>query len=831
MSLADFFKIPLLGLKMYKAKDYGFSDLLNYAFLVDEGIIIGKDGSLMAAFEYHAQDVFSATPSQRNTTARQLNQLLNKFDGGWSVQFDSIRTPINYYPPRYDNYFTDSVSLLIDEERRQLFERAYGLYQSKNFVTLTYLPPSKTTSKMTDLMFEDGNKKKSIAQKVLKEFKEKLREFASLASTNFIAIKQLKQKKKIDRFGNEYYIDELLSFINHSIVGIDKQLHFPNCVMYLDNLFGYDFITGVTPKIDNKYIQVVSIDGYPQESYANILDSLSQLDIEYRWNTRFVFLDNYDAIKSLDKIRRKWKQKERGMMAQMFNPTSTKVDLDAVEMVNQTDQAIMEVNSGVLKYGYHNTSIVIFDHDRQKVEDAAYEVRRIIESLGFPARIEDINAVESYLGTLPSMITPNLRQNLIGSMNLTHLLPLSTVWQGNKYNESDKFPPQSPALLYTLSGTTPFKLNLHVSDIGHTLIFGPTGAGKSTLLALLVAQARKYPNARMFAFDKGMSLYPYTIASGGDHYEIAGDESKLAFAPLANLTKEDLSWAEGWVLNLLKLQGVEPTPSHKELIHHALNLHYENKSKSLTDFISNVQDNELRSALNHYSINGSMGHILDAEEDNLALSDFSVFEIEELMNLSLEDAVPVLLYLFRQIEKSLDGHPTFLILDEAWIMLGHPVFRDKIREWLKVLRKANCAVILATQSLSDAAKSGILDVLQESCPTKILLPNPEAQNKGTENNWGPADYYTSFGLNEREIEIISQAVAKREYYYKSPHGSRLFNLVLGDVALSFVGASGKKDISRIKELQREHKDWIPHYLEERGIHQDYITFYKENQHD
>ena len=54
-------------------------------------------------------------------------------------------------------------------------------------------------------------------------------------------------------------------------------------------------------------------------------------------------------------------------------------------------------------------------------------------------------------------------------------------------------------------------------------------------------------------------------------------------------------------------------------------------------------------------------------------------------------------------------------------MLGHPVFRAKIREWLKVLRKANCAVVLATQSLSDAARSGILDVLIESCPDQDFL--------------------------------------------------------------------------------------------------------------
>jgi len=207
------------------------------------------------------------------------------------------------------------------------------------------------------------------------------------------------------------------------------------------------------------------------------------------------------------------------------------------------------------------------------------------------------------------------------------------------------------------------------------------------------------------------------------------------------------------------------------------------------------------------------------------LSDFSVFEIEELMNLKDEDAAPVLRYLFHKIEKSLDGRPTMLILDEAWLMLGHPMFRDKIREWLKVLRKANCQVVLATQSLSDAAKSGIIDVLQESCPIKIMLPNDQAFNKGSDESFGPYDFYKRFGLNDRQIEIIADAISKREYYYLSGLGTRLFNLSLGATALAFVGASSKEDIRKIDKLIEQHgEEWIPHWLSRQGV--DPQTYYQ-----
>ena len=221
---------------------------------------------------------------------------------------------------------------------------------------------------------------------------------------------------------------------------------------------------------------------------------------------------------------------------------------------------------------------------------------------------------------------------------------------------------------------------------------------------------------------------------------------------------------------------------------------------------------EIKDALHPYTVDGPMGQLLDAEIDGLALGAFQTFEVEELMNMGERNLVPVLLYLFRRIEKRLTGVPSLIILDEAWLMLGHPAFRDKIREWLKVLRKANCAVILATQSISDAERSGIVDVLKESCPTKICLPNGAAREPGTR------EFYERIGFNERQIEIVAHAVPKREYYAVSPIGRRLFDMSLGPLTLAFVGASGKTDLATIRSLHAEFGAvWPRHWLQQRGV--------------
>ncbi|ECP7645965.1 conjugal transfer protein TrbE, partial [Campylobacter coli] len=115
-------------------------------------------------------------------------------------------------------------------------------------------------------------------------------------------------------------------------------------------------------------------------------------------------------------------------------------------------------------------------------------------------------------------------------------------------------------------------------------------------------------------------------------------------------------------------------------------------------------------------------------------------------------------------------------------------------------------------------KSGILDVLQESCPTKIFLPNSDAFKKGTETTLAPYDFYKIFGLNDVQIGIIANAIPKREYYYTSPLGTRLFNLALGKTNLAFTGISDKIGVKRVNQLYEKHKEeWAYKWLEEKEI--------------
>ncbi len=807
----------MVALRSFRHSGPSFADLVPYAGLVANGIVLLKDGSLMAGWYFAGPDSESSTDAERNEVSRQINTILARLGSGWMIQVEAVRVPTTDYPARQDCHFPDPVTRAIDNERRARFEQERGHFESRHAIILTWRPPERRRAGLARYIYSDADSRSaSYADTAIESFRTSIREVEQYLAT-VLSIRRMETREIEERDGTRMArYDELFQFIRFCITGENHPIRLPDIPMYLDWLATAELQHGLSPMVENRFLGVVAIDGFPAESWPGILNSLDLMPLTYRWSSRFMFLDDQDARQKLERTRKKWQQKVRPFIDQLFQTQSRSIDQDAAAMVAETEDAIAEASSQLVAYGYYTPVIVLFDDNNARLQEKTESVRRLIQAEGFGARIETLNATEAFLGSLPGNWYANIREPLINTRNLADLIPLNSVWSGSPVAPCPFYPPGSPPLMQVASGSTPFRLNLHVDDVGHTLVFGPTGSGKSTLLALIAAQFRRYDGAQIFAFDKGRSMMPLTLAAGGDHYEIGGDDAggaaALAFCPLSDLSSDtDRAWAAEWIETLVAVQGVTITPDHRNAISRQIGLMAEARGRSLSDFVSGVQMREIKDALHHYTVDGPMGQLLDAETDGLELGSFQTFEIEQLMNMGERNLVPVLTYLFRRIEKRLTGAPSLIILDEAWLMLGHPVFRDKIREWLKVLRKANCAVLLATQSISDAERSGIIDVLKESCPTKICLPNGAAREPGTR------EFYERIGFNERQIEIVATAVPKREYYVASPEGRRLFNMALGPVALSFVGASGKEDLKRILALKKAEADWPIHWLKERGI--------------
>jgi type IV secretion system protein VirB4 len=320
------------------------------------------------------------------------------------------------------------------------------------------------------------------------------------------------------------------------------------------------------------------------------------------------------------------------------------------------------------------------------------------------------------------------------------------------------------------------------------------------------------------------------------HYDLGSDGSNLSLCPLAEIdTVSDQGAASEWLESMLILQGAEATPQRRMAISEAIKIlaastcYAEDLAsrRTLTAFLTTLQDEELRRIFSYYSL-GNTGEMLDGKSDGIRYAKTTVFELEHLFDMDKKTVIPVFVHIFKQIEKRIlsayesakgvrpsCGCPSLIVIDEAWLALGNPVFASKLKEWLKVLRKNNCAVVLATQSLGDIVSSPIMDAVLDSCETRILLPNPNALSKGMKEL-----YMKHLALSERQVNIVAHAEKKREYFYacETLNAHRLFSLALGPASLSFTGAGGKEDLEAIRRLYLAHGPlWPEKWLEQRGL--------------
>jgi type IV secretion/conjugal transfer VirB4 family ATPase len=819
----------MLNLGEYRRTADLLADHLPWAALVAPGVVLNKDGSFQRTLRFRGPDLESATEAELVGACARLNNVLRRFGSGWALFFEAERFEAPGYP---ESVFPEPASWLLDEERRAGFEQrpandnrlagndlgafwhrqqtsrvtkaSHAHFESAYHLTLLYMPPADQVARAERALLETAEPVQG------RDWRQELAGFiAETERVRDLLSGFMPEIEALDDSGTLTYLHGSVSTRRHVVAA-------PETPLYLDAILADTSLSGgIVPMLGDQHLRTVTVLGFPNLTHPGILDALNHQDFAYRWMTRFIALDKTEATKTLTSLRRQWFNKRKSIAALMremlYNQPVQLLDSDADNKVMDADLALQALGGDHVAFGYLTATITVMDADRSRAEEKRRAVERVVNGAGFTCIREGVNAVEAWLGSLPGHVYANVRQPIVHTLNLAHLVPLSSVWAGPVRNDHLDGPPLFHA---ETSGSTPFRFSTHVSDVGHMLIVGPTGAGKSVLLALIAMQFRRYPGSQLYIFDKGFSARAAVLAMGGAHHALGSDGS-LAFQPLRGIDDPaERSWAAEWIGALLAHERVVVTPEVKEGIWSALTslASAPAEERTLTGLSLLLQSNALRAALMPYTLDGPFGRLLDAAESHLALADIQCFETEELMH-QAGVVLPVLTYLFHRLEERFDGRPTLLILDEAWVFLDNPVFAARIREWLKVLRKKNVAVVFATQSLADIAESSIAPAIIESCPQRLFLPNDRAiepQSRAA---------YERFGLNERQIELIARATPKRHYYLQSRRGNRLFELGLGPIALALCGASSPADQQRIDRVLAEHgpEGFTAAFLESAGL--------------
>jgi type IV secretion system protein VirB4 len=795
----------MMSLREYRNKAAYLADFLPWAALVGEGVVLNKDGSFQRSAQFRGPDLDSATPSELVATTARLNSALRRLGSGWAIFVEAQRTPALDYP---ESEFPDPVSALVDLERREQFREEGAHFESRYFLTLLWMPPAEEAARAEGWLYEGRSTTGVNPRELLAGFVDRSDRVLNLVEGFVPEVRWLDDA-------------ETLTYLHSTISTHRQRVRVPETPMHLDVLLADEPLTGgLEPRLGEHHLRTLTIVGFPSVTFPGLLDELNRLAFEYRWSTRAIMLDKIEATKMLTKIRRQWFAKRKSIAAilkeVMTNEASVLMDSDASNKAADADTALQELGADYAGMAYVTATVTVWDRDPAVAAEKLRLVEKVIQGRDFTVIPEGMNAIEAWLGSLPGHTYANVRQPPISTLNLAHLIPLSAVWAGPERDEHFDAPP----LLYgRTEGSTPFRFSLHVGDVGHTLIVGPTGAGKSVLLALMAMQFRRYENAQVFAFDFGGSIRAAALACGGDWQDLGGslsDESDagVLLQPLACVHEAaERAWAVEWLAAILTQEGVSVDPAAKEHLWSAL-LSLGSApvaERTLTGLSVLLQSQALKQALQPYCVGGPWGRLLDAEEERLGEARLQAFETEGLVGAGAAPAV--LSYLFHRIEGRLDGSPTLLIIDEGWLVLDSPAFAAQLREWLKTLRKKNASVVFATQSLADIETSSIAPAIIESCPTRIFLPNDRAAEPQI------AAIYERFGLNARQIEILSRATPKRDHYCQSRPGNRLFELGLGEVALAFAAASSKTDQLKIAELIKTHgqERFADEWLRHRGL--------------
>ncbi|OZB11194.1 MAG: conjugal transfer protein TrbE [Rhizobiales bacterium 39-66-18] len=780
----------MMNLAEYRRTASRLADYLPWVALAADGVVLNKDGSYQRTARFRGPDLDSAVVAELVAVAGRINNAFRRLGSGWSIFVEAQRHEASTYP---NSMFPDPASAIVDAERKADFEEAGAHFVSGYFLTFLYLPPAEDAARAETWLYEGREQSGVDPHEILRAFVDRTDRVLAL----------------LDGFMPECaWLDdsETLTYL-HSTVSTKRHLvRVPETPVYLDALLADQPLTGgLEPRLGDEHLRVLTIVGFPTATTPGLLDDLNRLAFPYRWSTRAILLDKTDATKLLTKIRRQWFAKRKSIAAilkeVMTNEASALVDTDAANKAADADMALQELGADVAGMAYVTATIVVWDADPRLADEKLRLVEKVIQGRDFTAMVETVNAVDAWLGSLPGHAYANVRQPPISTLNLAHMIPLSAVWAGPERDEHFGAPP----LLYgKTEGSTPFRLSLHVGDVGHTLVVGPTGAGKSVLLALMALQFRRYEGSQVFAFDFGGSIRAASLAMGGDWHDLGGgltegDEFSVSLQPLARIHDTyERAWAADWIVAILMREGVAITPEVKEHLWTALTslASAPVEERTITGLAVLLQSNDIKQALRPYCVGGPYGRLLDAEAEHLGSADVQAFEIEGLVGTGAAPAV--LAYLFHRIGGRLDGRPTLLIIDEGWLTLDDEGFAGQLREWLKTLRKKNASVIFATQSLSDIDNSTIAPAIIESCPTRLLLPNERAIEPQI------TAIYRRFGLNDRQIEILARATPKRDYYCQSRRGNRLFELGLSEVGLALCAASSKSDQSLIASLVAEH---------------------------
>jgi type IV secretion system protein VirB4 len=534
-------------------------------------------------------------------------------------------------------------------------------------------------------------------------------------------------------------------------------------------------------RVGGHFVRILTMKESIIETRPLVLDALLKIPANFTVCTEWVPLPQDKARKEVVRRRRHFNISKTGFVSQLGNDTSKTNPRDV--LVDESKQADIENLGDCLRalgdgqsLGDFSLTIVLYGGLLAELEQLAGEFQGVFTSADGSLFTETYNQLNAFFATVPGNYAMNLRRLYLLNSNYADLSFLFTILPGEKRNAH--LDAEYLAVMET-DNSTPYFLNLHNGEIAHTLILGQTGSGKSYLASFLLQNAQKY-EPQTYIFDIGGSFESLTNIFGGTFLNVGQESRDFTINPFSlPPTKENRQFLFSLFQVLIEGSDQRYRLDFKEerKLWDAIERMYilEPEQRTVSNFANIV--GELRERLHRWTNAGQYGFVFDNTQDTLTFSRFQTFNFGGWGD-APEVLEPLLFYLLHRASNEI-CNPVRLarfkmfLLDEAWLFLKNETIRSYIVQAQKTWRKHNAAMVLATHSLKELEESGMLQIVAESCPTKIFLANPE-MNRDL--------YREAFHLNDTELELIAGLVPPGQMLIRKAQSSKKVHLNVDSVS-------------------------------------------------
>lgn len=816
----------MLKLKFRETEDddlHPMQALCPWLDFITDGIVLNKDGSLLAAFDYRGADPDDLFDEQVDAFAEQMQNISQRLDSRvtawWIVD---KRRDASYVPGQFEN----EAAAKLDEIYSAKFTdgRRYTTRYSLYLLFTGSTGADKFFDRVARIQKETGKAVGGALISALKESLSGTRAFAADVGTlreNLLTFERILSSFvnsapiKLSRLQGDDFTSALSRTLNRASNPAPQSK--PDGAM-LDAWLPRDYMAKGEDLLyfqgsqRSVYVGAVGLKKWPKTSSPMLFEALASLDMELTVCQVVRFMNSVESMKAIQEAIEYYNLTQYNLITHAIAKASGGTPESRpgkAQLLADCKHAQERIGAEGLTYCYMATTIFVAGDTRQEVKRNCDLVVTALENLKFNATRERLNLGPSFAAMQPGQWATQSRYDLISVENLADSYPLYTMDEGPRthgyFSKTVYRRPMPQLAVFGNRYGGRYHFSSHVEQVGHMLIIAPTGGGKSTFVNFCLSQFQRYGKVRTFIFDRNRSCEVVTKLHDGQHVDIKKAGTRLnPLAMMMDGTPDGRTWVREFILRRLAEGGFEADTADRQHLDEALAKLVEMGTPSMSK-LAVLVPLRLEKELGEW-LKGRPYGMFDNEEDDLSLTNWTTIEMSSILAVD-RIARAFIDLVFRKIFTSLDGTPTFIYIEEASFLLNDARFAPMIDEWLKAIRGRNGFLWLTIQSPQSVTNAEMSATILDNIYSFLLLYNKKIETHREA-------YKTNFGFEDHQIDMIAQLQPKRDYLLIQAGKARVMTTEFSPSALAYL-RSEKAVLNVLDALEAEGTpDWKERYLRE-----------------